>query len=233
MLETDSAWSPTSPLEYKPFPNSGTSSSVKSLIKPLDLKSWDCNSVGLGLVNSLADDTAPWSRTVLLGLEARMNTLSSKFNLNLLECNPESSLEATNTALQARNSILVSEIVDSEDYTCVISRGPNPKTTHIFGDFILETRTEEIVSPLAVESSEEPILEPCGGIFGMCGYCKKTLGEGEDIYMFRGEEAFCSSDCRERFIKEEIEEEMNTKHCSSSSFSSSYSGDCFFQITSH
>ena len=26
----------------------------------------------------------------------------------------------------------------SEDYTCVISRGPNPRTVHIFGDRVVE-----------------------------------------------------------------------------------------------
>uniref|UniRef100_A0A0A9G8L9 Uncharacterized protein n=1 Tax=Arundo donax TaxID=35708 RepID=A0A0A9G8L9_ARUDO len=25
-----------------------------------------------------------------------------------------------------------------EDYTCIISRGPNPRTVHIFGDCVVE-----------------------------------------------------------------------------------------------
>ncbi|XP_074572257.1 FCS-Like Zinc finger 10-like [Curcuma longa] len=32
-----------------------------------------------------------------------------------------------------------SEIEQSEDYTCIISHGPSPKLTHIFGDCILES----------------------------------------------------------------------------------------------
>ncbi|KAL6894062.1 hypothetical protein ACP4OV_008160 [Aristida adscensionis] len=44
----------------------------------------------------------------------------------------------------------------SEDYTCVISRGPNPRTVHIFGD--------RVVEGAAAESSPRPIhLPPAPG----------------------------------------------------------------------
>ncbi|CAH8378871.1 unnamed protein product [Eruca vesicaria subsp. sativa] len=36
------------------------------------------------------------------------------------------------------------EIALSEDYTCIISHGPNPKTTHIFGDCILVCDPKEL-----------------------------------------------------------------------------------------
>ncbi|KAF8775665.1 hypothetical protein HU200_004447 [Digitaria exilis] len=43
----------------------------------------------------------------------------------------------------------------SEDYTCVISRGPNPRTVHIFGDRVVEADD--------AESSPRPInLPACG-----------------------------------------------------------------------
>ncbi|KAG7590882.1 Integral membrane protein SYS1-related [Arabidopsis suecica] len=35
------------------------------------------------------------------------------------------------------------EMALSEDYTCIISHGPNPKTTHIFGDCILDCDPKE------------------------------------------------------------------------------------------
>ncbi|KAJ1293625.1 hypothetical protein BS78_01G083200 [Paspalum vaginatum] len=41
----------------------------------------------------------------------------------------------------------------SEDYTCVISRGPNPRTVHIFGDRVVE----------AAESAPRPISLPARG----------------------------------------------------------------------
>jgi hypothetical protein len=43
----------------------------------------------------------------------------------------------------------------SEDYTCVISRGPNPRTVHIFGDRVVEAG--------AAESSPRPINLPARG----------------------------------------------------------------------
>uniref|UniRef100_A0A804P845 Uncharacterized protein n=1 Tax=Zea mays TaxID=4577 RepID=A0A804P845_MAIZE len=43
----------------------------------------------------------------------------------------------------------------SEDYTCVISRGPNPRTVHIFGDRVVEAEAET-----ETESSPRPISLP-------------------------------------------------------------------------
>lgn len=45
----------------------------------------------------------------------------------------------------------------SEDYTCVISRGPNPRTVHIFGDRVVEGGAE------AAETSPRPINLPARG----------------------------------------------------------------------
>ncbi|KAF8660631.1 hypothetical protein HU200_057538 [Digitaria exilis] len=44
----------------------------------------------------------------------------------------------------------------SEDYTCVISRGPNPRTVHIFGDRVVEADAD-------AESSPRPINLPARG----------------------------------------------------------------------
>ncbi|KAL6636909.1 hypothetical protein ACP70R_024481 [Stipagrostis hirtigluma subsp. patula] len=44
----------------------------------------------------------------------------------------------------------------SEDYTCVICRGPNPRTVHIFGDRVVE-------GAAAAESSPRPINLPARG----------------------------------------------------------------------
>ncbi|KAK4477070.1 hypothetical protein RD792_016276 [Penstemon davidsonii] len=40
--------------------------------------------------------------------------------------------------------LVASEIELSEDYKCLTTHGPNPKVTHIFDDYILEHRNEEI-----------------------------------------------------------------------------------------
>ncbi|WCJ31839.1 hypothetical protein M5689_013294 [Euphorbia peplus] len=36
-----------------------------------------------------------------------------------------------------------------------------------------------------------------------CGLCKRRLAAGKDIYMYRGDTAFCSQECRERQMKQE------------------------------
>lgn len=40
-----------------------------------------------------------------------------------------------------------------------------------------------------------------------CGLCKRRLGPGRDIYMYRGEVAFCSLECRQQLITQEERKE--------------------------
>ncbi|XP_027084510.1 FCS-Like Zinc finger 10 isoform X1 [Coffea arabica] len=114
-------------------------------------------------------------------------------------------------------TISPSEIELSEDYTCVRKHGPNPKVTHIFGDCVLECRNSELSNfgkykeegnalPLTAECSEVPTSYPSSDFLSFCYSCKKKL-DGEDIYMYRGEKAFCSWACRleEIMIDEETE----------------------------
>lgn len=121
-------------------------------------------------------------------------------------------------------SLSASEIELSEDYTCIISHGPNPKTTHIFGDCILETHSNEFKNHFKNEEKENggltlvgnsmlhtphtPNQYPSSDFLSFCHHCSKKL-EGKDIYIYRGEKAFCSLTCRamEIMIDEELEEE--------------------------
>ena len=80
----------------------------------------------------------------------------------------------------------VKEMELSEDYTCVISHGPNPKTTHIFDNCVVES-----YCPLM----EKPKSEPAS-FLSYCHTCKKNLEQKIDIYIYRGEKAFCSQECR-------------------------------------
>ncbi|KAG7024487.1 Protein MARD1 [Cucurbita argyrosperma subsp. argyrosperma] len=114
-------------------------------------------------------------------------------------------------------SLSASQIELSEDYTRVISHGANPKSTHIFGDCILECHSNdlnnlnknemnEMGSPLSVRSSlDNP--SPCQPIdfLSFCYFCNKKLESGKDIYIYRGEKAFCSADCRHQEIVNEEE----------------------------
>ncbi|XP_065875891.1 FCS-Like Zinc finger 7-like [Euphorbia lathyris] len=36
-----------------------------------------------------------------------------------------------------------------------------------------------------------------------CGLCKRRLAAGKDIYMYRGDTAFCSQECREKQMKQD------------------------------
>ncbi|KAJ4952027.1 hypothetical protein NE237_028859 [Protea cynaroides] len=118
-------------------------------------------------------------------------------------------------------SLSAHEIEQSEDYTCVISHGPNPRTTHIFGDCILECHGNDLASCKKEEKAIESSLEfksldgsdlyLSDDFLSYCYTCKKKLEQGKDIYMYRGEQAFCSSSCRSQkiFVEEEIEKNVN------------------------
>lgn len=122
----------------------------------------------------------------------------------------------------------------SEDYTCIISHGPNPKTTHIFGDRILESSVIEShdsenkqgreggESHWIIQSSENSPPLPSSDFLSFCYFCDKKLEEGRDIYMYRGDMAFCSWNCREQVIL--IEEESKKESLAS--------GSCHFPASS-
>ncbi|XP_052202735.1 FCS-Like Zinc finger 10-like [Diospyros lotus] len=112
-------------------------------------------------------------------------------------------------------SLSASEIELSEDYTCVKTYGPYPKTTHIFGDCIFECHDSTITgSPKKLKTATEcPAFYPAGDFMSCCYSCKKRL-EGEDIYIYRGEKAFCSESCRSQEIL--MEEEKKGMDVSSS-----------------
>ncbi|XP_061354529.1 FCS-Like Zinc finger 8-like [Gastrolobium bilobum] len=115
-------------------------------------------------------------------------------------------VSATNSALETSKTprvliecLSASEMELSEDYTRVISRGPNPRTTHIFDNCIVESSCFDVgCSSSAMESVflPDPISYPSESFLSFCFYCNKNLGQGIDIYMYRGERAFCSHECR-------------------------------------
>ncbi|KAL9233919.1 hypothetical protein vseg_008852 [Gypsophila vaccaria] len=117
------------------------------------------------------------------------------------------------------------EIELSEDYTCVISHGPVPKTTHIFCDCVLECHPNCQISGNKSDCQiPAPSPYPTNDFLTFCYYCKKKLEEGKDIYMYRGEKAFCSSDCRFEEIAMEEEQEKLT-----SNVTKSENGDDIFE----
>lgn len=125
-------------------------------------------------------------------------------------------------------SLSAKEIELSEDYTCIISHGPNPKRTHIFGDCILECHNNDLTEFIkkeepAIGSSQVPAFAegsapyPSDKILSFCCSCNKKLVKEEDIYRYRGGKAFCSFDCgsEEILVGDELE-----KACTNSADSS-------------
>ncbi|CAI9109383.1 OLC1v1009196C1 [Oldenlandia corymbosa var. corymbosa] len=48
-----------------------------------------------------------------------------------------------------------------------------------------------------------------GNFLRSCGLCNRRLAPGRDIFMYRGDTAFCSQECREQRMKQD---ERNEKH---------------------
>ncbi|KAJ6915064.1 LOW QUALITY PROTEIN: hypothetical protein NC651_017135 [Populus alba x Populus x berolinensis] len=309
LSDCDSVRSPTSPLDFRMFSNIGNPSKSPRSSHGGQRKSWDCNKVGLSIVDSLDDDgkgsgkvlRSSESKNILFGPRVRSKTLT--FNPVLILFKNRSLCQEilqffprtlTKSPLLKGSSDVLFEIgedpSDSEPFgkirscsldSCrsfsslsrlagqnskassgnfcldnvtpmrmssiirrkpkfkqlfkhkfdfypnvgylwqriyrfslcklsflriihvVISHGPNPKTTHIYGDCILECQSndlsnfgkneaKEIGLPQAVTCSKIPGSFPSKVFLSFCYYCNKKLDEGKDIYIYRGEKAFCS-----------------------------------------
>ncbi|KAG8084971.1 hypothetical protein GUJ93_ZPchr0010g10147 [Zizania palustris] len=234
--------SPTSPLDLRALAALGG----KLLQSPRSPRSWDARRAGLGgLIDGLADPDGANNR--LLGLQIRQtkpHCLTKSYTSQSRTCGAEvtvssgaqpgvnghpadlgkfpatGSLPASiGCQRQYIGSVSATEVERSEDYTRIIAHGPNPKTTHIFGDCILEPCTESYLLVKLSDSGEE--------LRRFCSSCKKKL-DGNDICFYRGDKAFCSGDCRDQEIPVEDEEESNTAISSPVSIgSSSFHDDIF------
>ncbi|XP_010472582.1 PREDICTED: uncharacterized protein LOC104752204 isoform X2 [Camelina sativa] len=91
---------------------------------------------------------------------------------------------------------------DMEDYTCIIAHGPNPKTTHIYGDRVLECHKDESKGYEKHIGTQSDSILASANFLSVCNFCNKKLEGGEDIYI---EKPFCSEECRseEMMIDEE------------------------------
>ncbi|KAL8486431.1 hypothetical protein ACS0TY_023208 [Phlomoides rotata] len=208
--DSESITSPTSILDLKNTPNQEIKNS---------------RGLSLGLIEALTDDptgpnsTNPGARTVLLGSQLKIqvpplppSVLSpsqspkptSDFGIKTAQSH-SGPPNLTNSGLSA------TEMELSEDYTCVITYGPNPKTTHIFVDCIVESccgvvKFSESRKKDDVFENRSMCTYPSDSFLSCCCGCKKNLEQGCDIYIYRGEKAFCSEECRCREMSMEEEE---------------------------
>lgn len=129
-------------------------------------------------------------------------------------------------------SVSAMEVEQSEDYTCIIAHGSNPKTTRIFGDCILEP------CPVLMpdwESKEIDVEKEGAELYWLvkgsadaaeesarfCSSCNNNL-DGNESCIYRGENAFCGGNCRNQEVLNE-EEDENNPAASSPSLASSTS----------
>ncbi|XP_062219813.1 FCS-Like Zinc finger 8-like [Phragmites australis] len=193
-VDPDSVWSPTSPLDFKNLRSSPPR-------------------VGLGLVDAL---TAHESS---LQFGCKSSFLDSIRPFVELAFPKAAACEKAGSTVGFATLDEVNEFADSEEYTCVIARGANPRTTHILGGGeTLEVHKGAVggcrkpifsIEPFSDHPSPSP--SPLASVAsGRCGCCMKRLQEDRDIYMYLGENAFCSNECRKGYIEEigEVEELM-------------------------
>ncbi|XP_075476617.1 FCS-Like Zinc finger 10-like [Primulina tabacum] len=155
-----------------------------------------------------------------LVLENKVNPVPSKFKFLEGSVKSGNSLEGRLSSIPASvhfgtsffSSVPPSEIELSEDYTCIRNHGPQSKVTHIFCDRILECHDDKLTSFFeknedgGMVNSGDLASYPSMDFLKFCYSCKKSL-DGEDIFMYRGEKAFCSLSCRSReiLVDEEVE----------------------------
>ncbi|KAK8511093.1 hypothetical protein V6N12_033374 [Hibiscus sabdariffa] len=220
---SESIMSPKSILDSKPFsafknPFWSESSTPRTPEHEAKHK-LDSKGIGLAIVDSLKDDCfdPSLSKPVLFGSQLRVQIPSLPNVVSPAESPrtpPEFSTKTRTSQLSSLSSVFSPPVVKSngtlnsprvfiggsfsasdmelsEDYTCVITHGSNPRTTHIFDDCIVETCCGVVSSKGENGSSYQP-----ENFLSFCFTCRKNLSPGKDIYIYRGEKAFCSEECR-------------------------------------
>ncbi|KAF8089426.1 hypothetical protein N665_0506s0032 [Sinapis alba] len=140
------------------------------------------------LVKNRDRSSKPVNKMVLFGSKLRVQIPSADFGTK------SSAAAACTSQLSPclKTKVLtVSEVDQTEDYTCVISHGPNPTITHIFDSSVFV----ETIPPCSVPLPQVP-METKTSFLSYCYTCNKNLDQKHDIYIYRGEKGFCSSECR-------------------------------------
>ncbi|KAE8676196.1 hypothetical protein F3Y22_tig00111621pilonHSYRG00286 [Hibiscus syriacus] len=196
--ETEVIKSPTSILDNRPFfPLCNTF----ALTRPKSPKVFspgnpEPKGIGLAILETFINDNRsennscePNKRKVLFGTEPRVQIpplTPTGFGIKTRNSHLSQTFGSPGSCIHTKD-LPVTEMELSEDYTCVISHGPNPRTTHIFGNYVVE-------SYFTVPDNEP---KPATGSFlSFCHTCNKNLEQKVDIYIYRGEKAFCSPECR-------------------------------------
>ncbi|KAK3017974.1 hypothetical protein RJ639_002731 [Escallonia herrerae] len=108
----------------------------------------------------------------------------------------------------------LSIVLEAQKGSTSVSR----RTPQLVLNKVLLTRT--IKSPSAPNSKSSPSSTgrtvdppPATAFLDCCFLCKQKLLPGKDIYMYKGDRAFCSVECRCRQIYMDEEETLKTDNC--------------------
>ncbi|KAJ8532099.1 hypothetical protein K7X08_012022 [Anisodus acutangulus] len=177
----DGATSPRSPLDIR-------------IQSPRGLKSFDFGGVGLAIVAALEKSS---------GNKAVYNRNSNR-SLPI----PVISSSKNNSASYTPK-FDETDMDSFEEYTIVTCRAPGNKCyTKVYGDRSkheteFQTPARKCNRPSVFNISPARIGDipayPDSDFLSSCHLCQKKL-HGKDIYMYRGEKAFCSTECRYRQI---------------------------------
>ncbi|KAL2553988.1 hypothetical protein Fot_07607 [Forsythia ovata] len=183
----------------KPTIDNKSKSILRSLVSGnrFEQKKYDFGGVGLGIVAAL-------DKSCECGL-----ALCSR---NLSRSDPVPVNSPTNLS-RFRGRLEELENESLEDYTIVTCHGPNKTYTKVYFDGDEYGRRGDDRTPFRIQQnikskrtsvfdiSPPGSLEvagfPSSDFLNSCHMCQKKL-HGKDIYMYRGEKAFCSEECRYR-----------------------------------
>lgn len=182
----DSIVSPTSILEANNPPIfSSKNPTPTSYLEPLIPKPQRFHppeAFGLAdLVKNRDHSSKPVNKMVLFGSKLRVQIPSADFGTKTGPRHPPGQLSP---CLKTK-VLTVSEIDQTEDYTCVISHGPNPTITHIFDDSVFVEATPPCSVPLPRLLPMETNKKTDTDFLSYCYTCNKNLDQKDDIYIYR------------------------------------------------
>ncbi|PIN21460.1 hypothetical protein CDL12_05842 [Handroanthus impetiginosus] len=166
---------------------------------PKGPKSFDFGGVGLGIVAALETSSDGWSDVP--------NNKAALFNRNLSRSNPIPVTSPKKIPFRNKESSDEMETESLEEYTIVTRHVPNKSCTKVY----CNDRRGSDRSPFRIPSNRPSVFHisparsgeatriPSSDFLSSCHLCQKKL-HGEDVYMYRGEKAFCSIECRYRQI---------------------------------
>ncbi|KAG1326841.1 FCS-Like Zinc finger 14 [Cocos nucifera] len=125
---------------------------------------------------------------------------------------------ASGRAVAVARSMEPDEAELSESYTCVISHvgGKSVRKRVYFGDGsevfsgAVQRGPGVLFEMPPLPTPPDPAMPFAVGFLSYCYLCKKKL-EGIDIYMYRGDKAFCSAECRCRHMFDEHKENCGSE----------------------